>query len=118
MDELLERYSKSERAVIIRYFDFLAKHTRKSGKISEGVKKNQLMKWQKYEPNIVITALQVYMKKDITVSMNEKYVMGIIRNLQKEASNFEERRQCNDEGKRLAEKYADFGKNGSTECDF
>lgn len=118
MDELLERYSQSERAIIKRYFDYLAKRTRKSGKISEGVKKNQLIKWQKYEPTVVITALQVYMQKNITVSMNEKYVMGIIRNLhkEKEADRIGEHKQGYDEGKRLSEKYA--AESGSTECDF
>lgn len=116
MDELLKRYNKNDRDVIKRYFDFLAKRTRKSGKISDSVKQNQLIKWQKYDTNSVITALKVYMQKDITVSMNEKYVMGIIRNLQKEADSVGERKQSNDEGKRLAEKYADCG--GSSECDF
>lgn len=116
MDELLKRYNKNDRDVIKRFFDFLAKRTRKSGKISDSVKQNQLIKWQKYDTNIVITALKVYMQKDITVSMNEKYVMGIIRNLQKEADSVGERKQSNDEGKRLAEKYADC--DGSSECDF
>ena len=118
MDKLLERYSQNDRAVIERYFAFLAKNTRKSGKISDGVKKNQLIAWQKYTPSVVITALKVYMGKNITISMNEKYVMGIIRNLQKEAGSIEKRKQSYDEGKRLAEKYAEHGGNGSAECDF
>lgn len=118
MDELLQRYSQNDRAVIQRYFDFLAKRTRKSGKISESVKKNQLIKWQKYDSVVVITALQVYMQKDITVSMNEKYVMGIIRNLQKEKAGdgIGEYKRSNDEGTRLSEKYADGS--GTAECDF
>lgn len=116
MDELLKRYSQCDKVVIKQYFDFLALHTRKSGKISEGVKKNQLIKWQKYPVSIVIRALNIYMQKDVTLTMNEKYVMGIIRNLGKEGDSIGGSKQGIDEGQRIAAKYADIG--GSTECDF
>lgn len=116
MDELLKRYSQSDKAIIKQYFDFLALRTRKSGKISEGVKKNQLVKWQKYPVPIVIKALNIYMQKDVTITMNEKYVMGIIRNLEKEGDSIGGSKQGIDEGQRIAAKYADIG--GSTECDF
>lgn len=116
MDELLKRYSQSDKVVIKQYFDFLALRTRKSGKISEGVKKNQLIKWQKYPVSIVIRALNIYMQKDVTITMNEKYVMGIIRNLAKEGDSIGGSKPGIDEGQRIAAKYADIG--GSTECDF
>lgn len=117
MDELLKRYG-SDKDVIIKYFDFLAKRTRKSGKISGSVKKNQLIKWQKYNANIVIAALRIYMSKNITVSMNEKYALGIIRNLAKESDDIESNKKCcNEKDRRYAEKFAALG-SGNTECDF
>ncbi len=116
MDELLQRYGQSDKVVIKQFFDFLALRTRKSGKISDGVKKNQLVKWQKYPVPIVIRALNIYMQKDVTLTMNEKYVLGIMRNLVKEDNGIGGSKQGIDEGQRIAAKYADIG--GTTECDF
>lgn len=84
MDKLLQRYSVTEQQTISKDFEFLATRTRKSGKISNGVKEKQLLKWQKYSTDVVITSLQVYMDMAVTPSMNEKYVMGIMRNKNKE----------------------------------
>jgi len=78
MKELLNRYSEEQRLVIDKYWDCLS-FTRKTGKISEGVKLTELRYWDKYDTDIVIKALEIHIEK--YPNIKEHYTRGIIRNL-------------------------------------
>ena len=78
MEELLLRYSNSQKEIIEKYWECLS-FTRKTGKISEGVKLTELRYWSKYETGIVIKALEIHMEK--YPNIKEHYTRGIIRNL-------------------------------------
>ncbi|MDO5097086.1 MAG: hypothetical protein Q4D65_11010 [Peptostreptococcaceae bacterium] len=77
----MERYSKEERELIEKYFEML-RWTRKSGKLSESIRKKQLEYFLKYDKNIVLRALKIHIEKYPT--MREEYTRGIIRNLERE----------------------------------
>lgn len=60
-------------------------HTRKSGRISENVKKKMEAQWEKYPQEIAEEALRIHIRKYHAPSYKENYTIGIMRNLQKQA---------------------------------
>lgn len=60
-------------------------YTRKSGRISESVKKKTEAQWDKYPREIVEEALRIHIRKYRDPSYKENYTIGIMRNLQKQA---------------------------------
>lgn len=59
--------------------------TRKSGRISENVKKKAEAQWEKYPQEIVEEALSIHIRRYREPSYKENYTLGIMRNLQKQA---------------------------------
>jgi len=56
--------------------------TRKSNRIADSVKLSILQTWEKYPLESVITGIKTYLEKDYARhGKNEKYLLGIIRNL-------------------------------------
>lgn len=60
-------------------------YTRKSGRISENVKKKVEEQWEKYPREIVEEALRIHIRKYRDPSYKENYTLGIMRNLLKQA---------------------------------
>lgn len=67
-----------------QYWRTLA-YTRKSGRISENVKKKAEAQWEKYPQEIVEEALRIHIRQYRDPSYKENYTLGIMRNLQKQA---------------------------------
>lgn len=67
-----------------QYWRTLA-YTRKSGRISENVKKKAEAQWEKYPREIVEEALQIHIRQYRDPSYKENYTLGIMRNLSKQA---------------------------------
>lgn len=80
--DLMEKYSPDQQAIIHECIDCL-KTTRKSGKIADSVILAELERWQRIESERVIHGIRVYMDKECYLeNKNEKYLWGIIRNIQ------------------------------------
>lgn len=60
-------------------------YTRKSGRISENVKKKVEAQWDQYPREIVEEALRIHIRQYRDPSYKENYTLGIMRNLQKQA---------------------------------
>lgn len=56
-------------------------YTRKSGRISQSVKRQMEEKWNQYDQDVVMEALRIH--KDRYPGYKESYTIGIMRNLQK-----------------------------------
>lgn len=67
-----------------QYWRTLA-YTRKSGRISENVKRKAEEQWGKYPQEIVEEALRIHIRQYRDPSYKENYTLGIMRNLQKQA---------------------------------
>lgn len=80
MNELLNRYNQVQQKVIVEYWEAI-RFTRKTGRISDGIKRREMEYWNRFEPNVVIQALQIHMEKYPT--FREEYTRGIMRNLQR-----------------------------------
>jgi len=85
LSESFKRYSENQKEIISGFFNKLAITVNKTGRISEGKKLRIIKSWDDYPADVVISALEVYMKMDIPVSgngrgKNEKYVLGIMKN--------------------------------------
>ena len=78
MTEMLSRYSEAQRLVIDRYWD-VVRWTRKHGKISDKIKLAEMDYWSKFEPDIVIIALETHVARYPKV--RENYTRGIMRNM-------------------------------------
>lgn len=78
----MDRYSEAEQMLLEQYFDRI-RLTRKSGKLSENIRKRQLEYFSKYPKNIVLEAIKIHLKK--YPGMREDYTRGILRNLAREA---------------------------------
>lgn len=95
MEELLKRYRPAEVYEILVCMKELGERTRKSKKISEKRKITILKEWEKFDTDVVIAGVRVYLKMKTTPAQNEKYLTGILRNKQKEkeAANYGKRKQ-------------------------
>lgn len=117
------RYPAKEQEIIKGFFKELAKRTRKSGRISPSRQQNIMAEWEPYDIDVVMESISIYLKMDTTAAQNERYLKGIMRNKQKEASHgesgknhrAEQKQIAGDEGARL-QKYATGGK--TLTCDF
>ena len=78
----MARYTEQDKKIIEQYFETL-RWTRKTGKLSDSIKKRQLEYFLKYDKNIVLEALKLHTNKYPT--MKEEYTRGILRNLAREA---------------------------------
>ena len=78
IEELLRRYTENQRKVINEYWDTI-RFTRRTCKISEGIKKNELEYWNKFEAEKVIEALRIHITK--YPNHRENYTRGILRNI-------------------------------------
>lgn len=63
-----------------QYWRTLA-YTRRSGRISENVKKRVEAQWDEYPKEIVEQALRIHIQKYRDPSYKENYTIGIMRNL-------------------------------------
>lgn len=77
MPDVLERYTPAQRQVIEAYWETI-RFTRRTGKISEGIKQREYEYWAKFEPEIVIKSLAIHIKDYPT--HREDYTRGIMRN--------------------------------------
>lgn len=80
-DELVG-YQPEELQLIADYFSVIAL-TRKSGLISPGVIRRQLVYWQRFSTEIVMKALRLHISQH--VGKPEHYTQGIMRTLEKGA---------------------------------
>lgn len=81
MRELLDRYTPEQQKVIADYWEVI-RWTRQTGKISDGIKRTELEYWQRFEPGVVIRALEIHIDK--APNIREHYTRGIMRNLDTE----------------------------------
>ncbi len=80
---LEERYSDQE--IINQAFQAISS-TRKSNRIADSVKLSILQSWNKYPVESVMTGTRAYLEKGYAEQgKDEKYLLGIIRNLKPEA---------------------------------
>lgn len=126
-EELLERYTPAQRYKIHEFLNELACRTRKSKRISESRQTKIIEGWIHYDADVVINALEIYMKMTPSGGITENYVVGIMRNKQREkAARFSAKNSGRDCGKlqekisateaRLGELAA--GGKIDTDCDF
>lgn len=126
-EELLERYTPAQRYKIHEFLKELACRTRKSKRISESRQAKILEEWIHYDTDVVIDALEIYMKMTPSSVIKESYVKGIMRNKQRDkAARFSAKNSGRDCGKlqekisateaRLGELAA--GGKIDTDCDF
>ncbi|MCL2462091.1 MAG: hypothetical protein FWF44_05445 [Defluviitaleaceae bacterium] len=80
MDELLSRYTEKQQKIIAEYWDTI-RQTRDTGKVSERIIEREVGFWAKYEPGVVIEALEIHIDKYPLI--REQYTRGIMRNLAK-----------------------------------
>ncbi|MFF2886996.1 hypothetical protein [Paenibacillus sp. NPDC057967] len=73
-----ERYSPEQQQVIDSYWDTI-RFTRSTGKISNAIKQREQDYWSKYDPELVIRALNIHIEK--YPNIKENYTRGILRNL-------------------------------------
>lgn len=127
METLMKRYNENEQRVIKEFFDKCARTTRKRGKMSENIKKKQLIDWQKYDKRAVMEGLRIYNTMTLKEDQGERYAWGIIKNKDKVLKEKELKANAKNiradkgtaEGERIAElagKYATSGE--AVECDF
>lgn len=83
-EELMQRYTPAQRYKIHEFLKELACRTRKSKRISEGRQEKIIESWIHYDPDIVINALEIYMKMKPSSGITESYVKGIMRNKQRD----------------------------------
>lgn len=77
--ELMNRYPDS--GIIDQVFQSIA-GTRKTGKISDSVKLKILQSWERYPTEQVLSGIRTYLDKGYAAQgKNEKYLLGIVRNL-------------------------------------
>ncbi len=120
----MKRYSESEQEVIKAFFKKCAAVTRKSKKISDGVKRKQLEKWQNYDKKSVIDGLKIYNRMNIESDKTENYALGIIKNKDKVLKENESNKRNikeSAEGERLAEIIGQYSRGDDGEnikCDF
>jgi DNA replication protein DnaD len=82
-EDYLSRYSQEERETINLVFEALAV-TRKSGKLSPGIRTAELKYWNQFEVWKVITGIKAYMDGGYHLDgKKEQYLRGIIRNATK-----------------------------------
>ncbi len=119
----IERYSNSQKVEIQEFLTILAGRTRKSKRISDSRKLNIIKSWDKYDAEVVIEAIRTFIKMNTTPSQGERYLLGIMRNKQKERdvrygtykNDSKKYQSRQDEGERL-QQFAVQPK--SVECDF
>lgn len=87
--EYLTPYDQAQQAVIEEYWESIC-FTRKSGRISVNIIKNEMAYWQRFKPEHVIAGLQVHIKMLLTEKYDykERYTRGIIRNIANDPSGF------------------------------
>lgn len=78
MQKLLKRYTKEQIEFIGEYWDTI-RFTRKTNKISDGIKKRELEYWDRFPPIIVIEAIRIHIEN--YPNIRENYTRGIIRNI-------------------------------------
>lgn len=83
LKEKLLRYTPEQMKVIEQYWDTL-RFTRKTGQIADGIKEREYEYWARFEPALVIEALNIHIKK--YPNIRENYTRGILRNLKGGAS--------------------------------
>ncbi|MGL4790073.1 MAG: hypothetical protein ACRCW1_01585, partial [Anaerotignaceae bacterium] len=82
--ELLKRYTPTQQFEIMQFFKVLAERTRKSKRIAPKRKENIMKSWEVYHTDVVLDALNSYVKIKYSSTYNENYVKGIMRNKQRE----------------------------------
>jgi hypothetical protein len=75
---VLERYTPGQQKTIAAYWETI-RFTRRTGQVSEGIKQKELAYWAKFDPVMVIQALEIHMEK--YPHIRESYTRGILRNL-------------------------------------
>lgn len=78
MEKLLERYTPGQQKVIAAYWETI-RFTRRTGQVSDGIKRRELEYWARFDPATVIQALEIHMDK--YPHIRENYTRGILRNL-------------------------------------
>ena len=126
-EELLARYTPAQKYKIHEFLKELACRTRKSKRISEGRQTKIIEGWIHYDADVVIDALEIYMRMTPSGGITENYVVGIMRNKQRDkAARFSGKNSGRNSGKlqekigateaRLGELAA--GGKIDTDCDF
>lgn len=83
LKEKLRRYTPEQTKVIEQYWDTL-RFTRKTGQIADGIKEREYEYWERFDPALVIEALNIHIRK--YPNIRENYTRGILRNLKGGAS--------------------------------
>lgn len=80
-EQLLYRYSEPEREIIAEAFKALGS-TRRSGKLSHGIRLAELNYWAQFEVWKVVEAIRIYLAKEYHLEgKKEEYLRGIIRDM-------------------------------------
>ena len=82
MDKLLERYTPQQQKAIAAYWETI-RFTRRTGQVSDGIKRREMEYWEKFDARLVIQALEIHIKK--YPNIRENYTRGILRNLKGES---------------------------------
>lgn len=91
IDLLMRRYSAPE---IIDQALAAIRSTRKSGEVSDSILLAQFRKWARYPVEQVEAGISTYLKKDCAgQGKDERYLLGIIRNLQHQKSEYQIREE-------------------------
>ena len=126
-EELLARYTPAQKYKIHEFLKELACRTRKSKRISEGRQTKIIEGWIHYDAEVVIDALEIYMKMTPSSGITENYVKGIMRNKQRDkAARFSGKNSGRNIGKLQAEACSTETRLGElvtggkidTDCDF
>ena len=78
IEELLRRYTAEQKRVIEEYWISI-RFTRKTCKISDGIRLNEMLYWSKFPTDKVIEALKIHIAK--YPFHRESYTRGILRNV-------------------------------------
>lgn len=83
LEKELERFTEPQKVVVRDFLKVLGKRTRLgSGKISNSKQAKIIAEWRKFDTDVIIDAMQTFMKMDTNSEQAERYVGGIIKNKQ------------------------------------
>lgn len=126
-EELLARYTPAQKYKIHEFLKELACRTRKSKRISESRQTKIIEGWIHYDTDVVINALEIYMRMTPSGGITENYVVGIMRNKQRDkAARFSAKnsgRNCGKLQEKISTTEARLGELAAggkidTDCDF
>lgn len=84
LEQLLDRYSPTDRAVIDAYWTEI-RRTRSTGRLAESVIRRWLDRWSAFPPWVVVEGMQIHLDRYAGSGKREEYTHGIIRRLARDA---------------------------------